>query len=389
MRKRILFVIVAVVAVIFSCKRVEYIDPEEVPQIIGTPLSDGVIGISVSPGGNLKAGLVSDTVNTEKWLKTTYQAIAKNGINIAAWQWTFAENNQKVTGSAVDFWHGLDPGLKTAVTLIGIESNGTAHTATVWIKIVNSLDGLPSMIIVTKTPVSGGMASYVIICHKKSMTGATGAYGYTGTISSPSWTVLPIAPADTNFNYVNGVLIAAKAGDFGKYVAIRFTTYPGDYEFHVGHIKSDGTLIWGNPWDWFIGGKYTQDSNTNLSPRAVANLPGAGGDTGSNAVVRQDIKDSTVVVYTKQTTTFSKGFVQFQNVDGTWGTPIAESTVLNFPNWGKFEIKYKEFPIKDLMVFRFGPDISAPASFSLNMPLSGYWSSLEQCLRAKYVPIGS
>ncbi|MHB8903744.1 MAG: hypothetical protein ACYC40_01410, partial [Patescibacteria group bacterium] len=301
MKKIYFLVFVAIaVAINVSCTKVEYVDPEAVPQIVGTPLNDGLIVILVSPGGaNLKAGSVNDTINTEKWLKTTYQAIAKTGVNIVAWQWTFAENNQKVNGPVVDFWHGLDPGSKTSVTLIGIEANGTAHTTTVWIKIVNSLDGLSSMYVVTRTPVAGGMCSYVIICHKKSMSGAKGAYGYVGTITTPTWVVTPIAPADTNFNYVNGLLVSASAGDVGKYVAIRFTTYPGDYEFHIGHIKTDGTLIWGNPWDWFVGGKYTQNPNTNLYPRAIVGLPGTSGDDGANAVIRQDIGDSTVVVYTK------------------------------------------------------------------------------------------
>ena len=372
-----------------SCEKQEYIDPAdtEVPQIIGVPLDDGAIGIQVTTGQN-KSASAGDTVKVEKYMKVNYQAIEKT-VHIVAWQWTFAENNTKANVAAVEFWHGLDPGAITTVTLIGIEANGTAHSASKKVEIVYSLDGLPGMILVSKTSVAGGMYSYVIAAHKKGMVGVKGDYGFTGTIVTPAWTIAKVAPADTNYNLVNNVLVAAGNGNVGKFIAVRYINYPGDYELHVGHIKSDGTLSFGSFWGFFPDGKYTENLDGTLVPRSVANMPGTSGDDGSNPVVRQEIGDSTVVIYTKYIAAFTKGFIQTQNADGTWNAAVAQTAVANYPDWGKLEIKYRNFPIKDLLVFRFGPDITKPSVFSANMSSSTYWNVTLQYLQVKYVPLGN
>lgn len=379
---------IAIMVLFLSCERQEYIEPADTegPQITGVPLDDGAIEIQVTTDQK-KSANSGDTILTEKWLKTTYQAIAKKVV-IAGWQWTFAENNTKADGATVPFWHGLDPGQITTVTLIGIEANGVSHSASVKVKIVYSLDGLPGMVLVSKTSAAGGTWSYVIAAHKKGMAGVKGDYGFTGTIVTPAWTITKVAAADTNYNLVNNVLVAAGSGNIGKYIAIKYTTYPSDYELHVGHIK-DGVLIFGSFWGWFNDGKYTQNLDGTLAARSVANLLGTSGDDGSNPIIRQVIGDSTVVIYTKYIAAFTKGFIQMQNADGTWKEPVAQTAVTNYPNWGKLEIKYRNFPIKDLLVFRFGPDVTNPSVFSANMSSSTYWDTTFQYLQIKYVPLGS
>ncbi len=375
----------------FSCTEQVLIPEEGLPvEIIGKPLNDGLVSIKVTPGGvTLKSGTVSDTVSTEKWLKTTYQAIAATNLTIASWQWSFAENNAKATGATIDFWHGLDPGAKTSVTLIGVEANGTAHTATVWVRIVYSLDGMPGFIMVSKTAITGGSFNYVFAAHKKGMQGVKGTYGYTGTVTSPTWQVVPIAAADTNFNYVNGVLVPASVGDVGKYVAVRTILYPGEYEIHAGHIDTAGKLVWGNFWSFYKDGKFTVATNGDLSGLITTGVPGISGDPGVNSIVRKDILATSVIVYTKYATAFTKGFIQLQNADGTWRAPIAEVAVTGYPNWGKVEIPYTSFPTPEILVFRFGANIDTPNVFSADMPLSTYWDTMFQVLRMKNVKLGN
>lgn len=377
----------------FSCTKIELAPEEGLPvEIVGKPLADGLVSIKVSPGGIslLKSGsLASDTIATEKFLKTTYQAIASTGVTIVSWQWTFAENNAKATSATIDFWHSLDPGAKTSVTLIGVEANGTAHTATVWVKIVYSLDGMPGFILVSKTAITGGSYSYVFAAHKKGMQGVKGSYGYTGTVTSPTWTIKPIAPADTNFNYVGNALMAASAGDVGKYVAIRVILCPGEYEIHAGHIDTAGKLIWGNFWSFHVDGKFTSTANGDLTGIVTVGVPGVSGDEGANAVVRKDILATSVIVYTKYTAAFTKGFIQLQNADGTWRPVIAQTGVTGFPNWGKVEIPYTSFPTPEILVFRFGANIDTSNVFSPNMSSSGYWDATLQVLRMKNVKLGN
>jgi len=397
MKKSYWLSLIVTIVVIFSfpsCVKEVLKDPnEQVPvKMIGTPLNDGLISIKVSAAADnmTKSAMMTmanDTMPTEKNIENTFQAINNNpSITIATWQWTFTLDNFKSSNPLVQYWFNLDPGSKTSVSLIGIEPNGTAHIATQWMKIVYSLDGLPGMITVSTTPLAGGMFSYIIAAHKKGMSGVKGNYGYTGTITNPIWTVTPIAPSDTNYNFVNGALVPAPAGDVGKYVAVRAILYQAPYEIHVGHINSLGVLIWGNFWAWHPNGKFNVSSTGVLTDIATVNLPGVSGDEGAGAIVRKDILASSVVLYTKHGSAFTNGFVQLQNTDGTWQTPIAETAVAGFPNWGKVEILYSAFPTPQILVFRFGPSINSPGILDIMSP-SSYWNEVLQVLEVKVVPV--
>lgn len=390
MKRLINFSAVAILVIMssVSCTKLEYVDNSSAPvEIIGTPLDDGLISIRVTVASDgFKSSLGdSDTVSTEKYLRTTYQAISVPNVTIVNWQWTFNENNAKSNGSTVEFWHSLDPGSITSVVLVGVEANGTAHIATKWVKIVYSLDGMPGFVMVSKTPVEGGSFNYLFAAHKKGMQGTKGPYGYTGNTMSPTWSIMPLAVTDTNYNFVSGALIAAPMGDIGKYVAIRVTLAPGEYEIHVGHIVSSANLIWGNFWSWFDNGKFTVNSNGDLTSLNSEGLPGASGDEGVNAVIRKDILFNSVIVYTKHTAAFTKGFIQLQKADGTWLAPQAETAVSGSPNWGKVEILFPSFPIPQYLVFRFGSNIDTPYIFSTNMPASGYWDNIFQVLKIKII----
>ena len=369
-------------------------DPNnQIPVVaIGAPLDDGLISIKVSTAaGNMTKSatitMANDTASVEKNMKTSLQAsVVQSGLVISTWQWTFSIDNYKTTGALVDYWFALDPGSKTMVTLIGIEPSGAAHITTKWIKSVYSLDGLPGIITVSKTALAGGMYSYVIAAHKKGMAGIKGNYGYTGSVTSPTWTVTPIAVVDTNYNYINGALVPAPAGDVGKYVAARIILYPAAYRIVFGRIDKTGSLIFAKPWGWFPDGNFNVSQNGDLTGVAVVNLPGVSGDEGIGAVVRKDILASSVVVYTKHASVFTKGFAQLQNADGTWQAPLAETAVSGFPNWGKVEILYSAFPISQVLTFRFGSNIDSPGILDA-MYTSGYWDNMLQVLTMKIVVV--
>lgn len=376
-----------VIMVSASCTKLEYVGDPGPVEIIGTPLNDGLVSIKVSPAStDFKSTLEEgDTVSTEKYLRTTYQAVSSANVTIVNWQWTFSENNSKANGPTVEFWHSLDPGAITTVILIGVEANGTAHISTKWIRIVYSLDGMPGFVMVSKTAIEGGSFNYVFAAHKKGMQGTKGPYGYTGNTTTPTWQVIPIMAADTNFNFVGGTLVAAPSKDIGKYVAVRLILSPGEYELHVGHVDPDSHLIWGNFWSWFKDGKFTVNQDGSLSSLNSEGLPGASGDEGVNAVVRKDILSNSVIVYTKHTSTFTKGFIQLQKADGTWLSPQAETVVPGNTSWGKAEILYSAFPIPEILIFRFGPNIDEPNVFSTNMSGSGYWDNIFQVLEIKTI----
>ncbi|MFA5155219.1 MAG: hypothetical protein WC453_02190 [Patescibacteria group bacterium] len=364
----------------FGCQEKIPVEPTD------TPIADGQIAIKVS---NLyKTASGADTVETEKFLKTTYQAIAKNGVKINAWQWTFAENNYKSANDLVEFWHSLDPGAVTSVTLVGIDESGQAHTTTVYIKIVFSLDGLPGFTCISTASAANGFYNLVFIAHKKALQGVSGAYGYSGNVTTPSWTVKVIPPADTNFNYVNGSLVPADPGSIGKFVAIRLSLTPGNnYQLPVGRVSPSGTLNWGSFWGPFPENKFSLSDSGVVSTMPAAILPGTGGDTGPDAVIRHEIDSVGVTIYTRHLSPFNHGFIQLQDSAGVWLAPLAESPVDNFPNWGKIKIKFADFPMLQILIFRFGPDINNIAALAENMPASGYWDGIFNYLKLKIVPV--
>ena len=377
-----MFFILFSVIIFFGCQEKILVEPDD------APVTDGKIQIQVSTLYKTSSG--SDTVQTEKYLRTSYNAIAKNGINIVTWQWTFQENNFKSSNASVEFWHSLDPGAITLVTLVGIDDKGQSHSTSVFVKIVNSLDGLPGFALVSCTSTgASNLYNLVFIAHKKGLLGINGsAYGYSGSVTSPTWTVKTIAPADTNSNYVNGAVVPANAGDIGKFVVIRVTLSPGDYQLPVGKIaSSNGNLIWGSFWGNYKDNKFTLTSSGNVTGITTANAPGSMGDEGVNAVVRIDVDSSSVTVYTRHASAFTSGFVRLQNANGTWREPLAETAVNGFPNWGKIKINFTQFPISDLLVFQFGPNISSPTTYSPNMSGSSYWDNAFQYLKVKVVPV--
>jgi len=378
---KILFLLFFVITFI-GCQEKVLVEPND----SAAPVNDGKISIEVSNLYKTTSG--ADTVLTEKYLRTRYQAIAKNGITISTWQWTFAENGQKSSSPSIEFWHSLDPGAVTQVTLVGVDSDGIAHVTTVHVKIVYSLDGLPGFAFVSSTPIGNNLFNVVFVAHKKGLQGLSGnSYGYSGNVTSPAWTVKTIAPADTNSNLVNGAVVPAAVGDIGKFVVIRVALSPGDYQLPIGKVASNGNLIWGSFWGNFKDNKFTLNSSGGITGISMATVPGTFGDEGVNPIIRMDIDSTNIVLYTKYQDSFTAGFIQLQAANGVWQTALPETAVSGYANWGKIQIKFADFPMSDLLIFRFGPDISAASTFSVNMALSQYWDSAFQCLKLKTVPV--
>ncbi|MFA5184663.1 MAG: hypothetical protein WC456_04025 [Patescibacteria group bacterium] len=380
MNRYLKYFVLLLVLAIFGCQEKILVEPDD-----AEPVASGKIEIQMSI---LNKSTSATRVQTEQFLKTTYQAKAKAGVNIVSWQWTIAENNYQSSNSMVEFWHAIKPGSITFVNLVGVDDKGQAHMAVDTVEIVHSLDGLPGLAFVSSAPAgTSGLYNLVFAAHKKSMQGlGNGAYGYTGSVTGSPWTIKTIAPVDTNLNLVNGSLVPANTGDIGKFVAIRVSLVPADYEVHAGRIdQTTGRLIWASSWGPFADGNFSLLDQGSVKPLVPANLPGSGGDQGPNAVIRRDINAASLTIYTNHFSPFIAGFVQLQDSSGVWQTPLAETSVEGFPNWGKIEIPFSNFPIPQVLFFRFGPSINSPAVLSTHMPGSSYWDTSFQYLVMKVV----
>jgi hypothetical protein len=370
---------VLALSVFIGCQSVNLVDPT------GTPISDGKIVITAT---NLyKSAAVIDTFATEKFLETTYQASAK-GLTIVTWQWTFGENNSKYSTATVQFWSNLDPGAVTSVTVVGVDDKGTAHTATVFVKIVYSLDGMPGFDVITCTPVPNVDNLFNVVCvgNKKALVGFGGvAYGFTGNGVTPAWSVKRItADIDTNDNLISGILVSA-GNNAGKFIVIRQTLSPGNYETHFGRVQSDSTLKWGTGWGRFPGGKFTITTTGSVVPGVSDTaLPGQSG----NAFTRKTITDSSVIVYNLHVAKFTSGWIQLQDSTGVWynaSSTLNETMVTGFDHWGQIEIKFKQLLIKNCLIYRYGDDSSNLGSFSANMYKSDDYSSLVGGIRYTFI----
>lgn len=384
MKTHFLAVVVAALVLTGCLKKVDLVEPSD------TPLTDGkvqILGLSKAVGSSSQNyfGTMKDEI-------VNFRAGVKDpSLKVVSWQWTFHDDGATSSSQNPSHQFRSAIGSITTITLVGVDDHYISHLVTDTVQIVWTLDGQPGLVYVSSTAAGGGVYNIILAAHKEATRSIPGSqYAFTGDVTSPRWINQVIAPGDTNYNF-NGSLVAAASGDIGKFVAVRFSAGPGDYQFAFGKI-SGGTLVWVPLW-----GSYATDSTTNsvfltvsatgvVTKTVPVSVPGNSGDQGNNPAVRLDIKDTSVVVYVNNFTAAASPWVQLQDSSGAWRSRIAEVTVTGFPNWGKVEVPFRQFPIAGVLVMRYGLDATPTVALNL-MAVSRYYDSLFQYLRIQVVNV--
>lgn len=274
--KSLVFIFLAIVAMIsFSCTKVEYIGDTTAPivQKVESPINFKVLG-------SMTTQIIGDTsVYIQRGLQTTLEAFSSGPV-IKQWTWSFADDNSTVDGQLVsrNFNSNLlvsytSPPVKTVIKITGTDVNGKKYERTrvlyiVWY--VGDFWGVQNIATEINTDKS---FTITLACHKNGMNYKGGQYAYTGSVTSSPWNgSVVIAPADTNYNVVNGKAIAA-INSVGKYILVRlnFNLKLGTNSYSMGVGKIIGNnLIWGTFWGPFIG----SDNNTMIKFDIVLDAQG-------------------------------------------------------------------------------------------------------------------
>lgn len=379
MKNLVVSIFLAFAVFVGGCKRVDLVEgPDQ------TPISGGIVLKAFAPNGDPLS--IGDTIVVERGVVVNYYAYATSGLVIRSWQWTFIDDGSTTAGQSARHTYYLNPVSITSVRVVATDSAGVNHELVKKVKVVLSLDGLIPIRWISSTPV--GNAFNVVMAFKKANMrfDNAGSFFYVGTITNPAWVVTNVAVSDTNWLIVGNSLVAPNASESGKYIAVRMTLTPGPYEMGVGRLV-------GNQQNWgYFGTEYSDStgkvhfsvlSDGTVVPSMIPSLPGTLGDEGSAAVLRFLMKDSSVVIYSNNLQPFGtiSPFVVKYDTNGVVGSPVLESAVTNYPNWGSIEITYRSLPTNRMLVFNFGPRSSQVATFSSNRSQSGYWDAFEQKLK--------
>lgn len=375
-RHQIVFLFLFVLAVMIGGCKYEY------PTNINSPISPTADQIAMKINGTTVA---TDTTEVEKG--TVVHFVGESlGPNIVHWEWRIY--GFTLTGKVIKYTFTASPPAYALVILRALDVNNITHEISRLVKIVNSVDGQSDVALISSTA-SGGSYNIVLAFKKAGMNYTTGSnYFYTGNVVSPLWTPVNIATQDTNYNLIAGQLVNP-APSIGKYVKVSLTIIPGAYEMAVGKIVGS-QQYWGTFFDSTLV-KFTLHSNgtvtffNNITP---TNFPGTIGDEGPEVIVRWEFLSDRVVLYLNNAAAFSGlagPFVRFQDSTGTWQTPLSQSAVTNFPNWGKREIMYNTLPSNNLLIFNFGSQISQPANFNNSSNKSQYWDKNFMVLKAMII----
>lgn len=368
-----LLTLVAIISLLTACDRLEApTSPDQNP-------INGQIMMKVS--GTNGVSVTGDTIYVERNVVVHFVA-QSNGPEITNWSWNIYGHNY--TGQAIKYTFTAVPVAYTTVTLTGTASNQT-YTVTKVIKIMASIDGLKDVQSISSTPAGNNKFNIILAFKKAGMDYATGSsYFYIGDVTNPAWSnPVSVLTADTNYNIVNNSLVTPD-GTIGKYIAVRLTLSPRDYQIGVGKIVN-GQQMWGTFNDsTIVRFRVNSDGSVTLSNTTVATLPGVVGDEGTNAMVRFDFLADRLLIYLNNQAIFSSlnPFLSFQDSTGVWLAPINQASVSSYPNWGVIQMNYSSLPQNGLLVFNYGPQINSPTSYQANRSLSGYWDSSSQTLKA-------
>ncbi len=376
MKHKFLLAVLMTVVLIFpfqSCEKVPIPDfDQELEHLSG----EGIINIKVSYAEDIdpKAAAMYDTLMTEgnKVLSFAYTST----IPMTSQMWTFHDgttSNSKI-GSYLYWGFDIKP-----ITLITFDGSGNSYETVAYVDLFPRGNGDP-VIWVGSTSMGANVYKVDFAIYKNGIDNRPGNYLVKGSVTSTPWAgSLTVAPVDTNYRLANNQLMAPATGDVGHWIKVSVNVITGFHQMAV-YKNISNTELWGN----FKGSEYVAENvglinfyvganGTVSSQQTAENIPGEGGDTGSNPVVRLALSGNNVIVYLNNQENFTSinSFKRHLQGDETWSSPIALQAVTDAPYWGMFQAPLTSFPQK----IRFGSNMSMPTSYNPNMANSLFWNS--------------
>ena len=366
MKKNLFLFMVALLA--FACTKVEYTDFDGL-----NPQDDGVLKISVS-GGPL--GLTKSTLNQGDTIVieggNVYNFSYSSSVAMTSVQWTF-ENNGTTSNEIMPSNYYARVFSLSSVTLVGIDGNGNAHQAQIWLDNRPRVGGDP-ILYKGKTLLTAGYYRQEFWIYKNGAYFTAGNYLLKGNVTSPPWqTSIVIPPADTNYRLENGQLYVMPSGENGHWTKV-FIDSPVNFDAEVAPLVRMSSGL-GEQWASFKGSqfvnasnyglmRYHVDANGDVTPSGGNNLimPGLGDDDVLRFEINQN--DTSLTIYQNNEQPFSgiSPWIQFKDND-SWATPLhVSSAVEGFPNWSKYTLPLSSLPVRA----RFGSIIANPVANNNN-----------------------
>lgn len=366
--KHLIFLVAIIILVAMTgCQKMNPVEPPDSQTPYG-PTSGAQIVARLSGGDAIE--VINNSIRVELGPQVNFSAIARRP-GLRQFRWYFDDNGTWQLGQNV--FHAFYTLGTTRVRLESTDSVSYVYRDTLGVNVVASLDGLPDLVWVSHSSNGNGTFNEVLALKKSVVKFASPPYNYQGMITNPPWILTNVQLSDTNWLLVNNNLVAPIQGDNGKYFVIRMTVSQGLIEFGAG--KSG---VWGK-----YNSPYCDTSGRIMAtiladgtptPIIVPTLPGMIGDEGSGAILRFLMKDSSVVVYMNNFSAFSSitPFVVTFDTNGVRSSPIHQSAVPGYVNWGSLEFRYSA--IKNSMLeIKYGSGFNNPTVVNPSMPQSLYW----------------
>ena len=348
MKKLVSFAMVALL--VFSCSKIDLLDMDFDPN---AP-NDGVLKILVSGPGEdgLKStsATMGDTVKIEGG--NTYNFSYESTIPMQSVQWTFS-NNGNTSQDNLASNHYQRVFTVSFVTLVGVDENGTQHSAQIWLNNLPRVAGDP-ILYKGKTFLGANLYRQEFWVYKNGAYMAPLNYKFKGNITSPSWTVLiDIPSADTNYRMSGNQLYAMPSGQTGHWVKVYLDT-PTNFSAEVAVLVRLTQNV-GEQWASFKGSQFVRsdnfgkwvfyvDADGNVVPEggSTSSMPGQGGDD----LIRFSINSNFVSIFQKNEANAISPWIQFSYND-SWATPVYASTPVNeFPGWSEYVISKDNLPAR-------------------------------------------
>jgi len=371
----LLFAGIALFILVGSCRKAYR------EEIVPTPKGDLIIKASGD-----KMVMINDTNNAEINTNGNYYAEPPLGVTITFYTWTFTEPNGQVTsktGQTTTYrFYSLGFG---KVKVVGIDQNNQAHQDIQITRVVADISQLDPITNWPSIFLSSGIWQERWAINKRT-TKWPGVYGYIGTVTSPQWTLINLAPADTNYLLINNNLVPV-TGSNGTQISINPIVSPLGYPTHdqMGVVKNN---IWGD----FSGSRFVNLTNPTVihsslrsDGTVVPDVTGSNngpGEIGDQVIQFIMLNDGVTVFFNNNGPAGSNiPFYIRGNPDGTWNGAMAQTVVANYPNWGKLEILYSQLPATGLLILNFGSNIAVPQYLNPNESTSDYWDGFSGALR--------
>lgn len=378
MKKILMFVCFFCLAgiIMTSCKKVGIVPDQPEIQVSG-----------------LKVVLINDTVNVQIKTAVTFKAV---GLTNCTWAIHDGTNTITLSGEQVTLGAGFQFLGVDLVQVTGTNS-GNQTTLTKYVKVVLDLVTTEPIIYLSSHPTSSPDTVENWFALSKERMKFTGYYFHIGNYIPSIW-VYPIAvPTADTACYLSGTTpTPAPSGDPGQWIVVKIKNAKGKhYEMGVGKINASNTQIWGN----FEGSQWVSATNGylivwNTDANGIPVIPSQNndwpletGDVGNSPVVRLDQQDTKVILGFNNGVEFSNNqpWVRFRGSDYSWGTPIAQSALAGWPNWGQYELPYSQIPANNLIRFQIGTNINMPSYLNVNMDQSSMYDSFYNELRLSLI----